>query len=116
MSVSVRTWRAVNTCLLLTLLTLWADVLVVRAAVIPVSSPEPMEEASALQLLPGKIGRASLLREMERQLMILQAAEENIVSGLQELEEERRVLSGRKRSHYSSMCMFNVVACYRKRK
>ncbi|BFZ23816.1 hypothetical protein BsWGS_26855 [Bradybaena similaris] len=60
------------------------------------------------------LNKEDIKREMMRQLLLLQEAEETIRNKIRELRAEKRALKNRERILYNSMCMFNVVACYRK--
>nr|ARS01353.1 allatostatin c [Deroceras reticulatum] len=74
----------------------------------------PSRETQSSTGLGTIVNKDDVKRELTRQLLILQEAEENILSKISQFEAERRSLSNRQRRTYSSMCMFNVVACYRK--
>ncbi|CAG5126661.1 unnamed protein product [Candidula unifasciata] len=78
------------------------------------ASPVTFPDAEGSGFQGAILNKGDIKREMIRQLLILQEAEETIRNKIRELQAEKRAMSNRKRSHYNSMCMFNVVACYRK--
>ncbi|CAL1535507.1 unnamed protein product, partial [Lymnaea stagnalis] len=62
------------------------------------------------------LSERQIIEEIVRQIEILRDVEESITVKLDEIENERRALSNEKRHFYSTACLFNVVACYRKKR